>query len=1208
MSMKISFFNNLTNNKLYVVWYEYKHIYKIDFEKIIKIAISTNDTYVFGDLPKQFIGPKLDFFTPWGSNAKTILNSCGIPIERIEVFRVFQGTDPIPDFDPLLEKIYIGSDFLSEVSSQPITGKDNQSISLSEINTTEMGFDDQDMLFYKQLYSRLGRDPTILELMDFSQSNSEHSRHHFFKGKIFIDGKQQLFSLFQKVKQTNTGIAACNSMLAFCDNASAIKNSKTDNVVQHLFATTAANSREYKYSHSRYFPTFTAETHNFPTLLLPFQGATTGVGGRIRDTLAIGRGGLLLAGSAGYCMKNLDVLIRASNGASDYGNKIGEPLVLGFTRIDPAWEKPIMFSGGFGQVCEENLAKYSPEAGDLIVKVGGPAYRIGIGGGAVSSRITTEHTIDTDLAAVQRGDPEMANKMMKFVTRCAKKHARNPIRAIHDQGAGGTANVTKEIIGENHGANIYLNEITRGDPTMTDIELWISEYQEQMTFLLTPEDLPSVTEIAEEENVTLDVIGQINTSGITKVFSASAEDNLNPVFDIPQKEIIDVPRKSYHLSSSQPSDPSNSPSPPKPLVTSSVWCHWKSVLSETSVGSKRFLVNKVDRHVSGLVAQQQCVGPFHTPIADYSLLLNSLFGDTGVAGSIGEKHYPIHESCRMVSMCVGEMLTNLLGVVVSDFHDIKTQANWMWPGKDIHLVRAVDKLSDLMKILEIGIDGGKDSLSMHHKGIDAPGSLVLSSYAPVNDIAIRVTPEFKSANNAIYMLDLSYGKERMGGSVLSRIKNATITELQYPEFESPETFRNIFEKIQYLISAGVIKSIHDRSDGGLFATLAEMCISSGYGCQILPTRITEEYLFNEELGAVIEVDSNRKSMFQTVMEGEFSRGSLYELGKVIRERSLIVGWKIIFLEELQQAWERPSYHADREQTNHECADQEYSKLYSRNTLPPENCMDGEYCPPPKPLPVSRQKFVGIFRTEGSNGENEMAAAFKYAGFRPLDLPLKIIMSDPSILDKLSGIAFVGGFSFMDVFGPGTGAAEIVKHNRNIFDPLLRFYKRKNTFSIGVCNGCQFMVKMNSALKIGLPNVQIKGNTSGRFESRYCYVTIPADNKRVPSPWTDRLKGKTLGVWTAFSTGRFEFQDDDPNNPIHTNTCAMKYHISNSYPENPGNSKAGIAAVVSRNGRHIAMMPHPERTFLKCQVPWHNKGTGKGRDLGPWTLLFSAFAT
>lgn len=1192
-----------------------------------KISVSKLKSIISQDVvpfhvktPNTFVGPKLSYYSSWGSNAKRIITNCDIPIERIEKYRfwVYGEEDDSNSYDPLLEKIYTKETFhqeFEETSSLSASIFDVCYVKISDSNfekvISEMGlcFDEQDIEYYSKLFSKQGREPTNLELIDLSESNCEHSRHHFFKGRITIDGIQMDKSLFDLVKETNRN--SQNSIKAFCDNASVICDSTGKN--SHV----VFQNENGKYSRKEInvFPTFTAETHNFPTLISPFQGAATGVGGRIRDTFAVGRGGIMIAGTAGYCTKNQRVMVEASNGASDYGNKIGEPIILGFARIDPAWEKPVMFTGGFGQIQKQNVEKLSPQPGDFIVKVGGPAFRVGIGGGSASSRTSTNDTKTNDFSAVQRGDPEMGNKLYKFLLRCIELGERNPIISLHDQGAGGTANVTKEIVadGPGCGAQVFLNRITCGDKTLSVIEKWISEYQEQMTMIIrSSEELAIVEQFAKEEHVSLDVIGTVNDSGIMNVYADETDtypfEHNEPVFSLPLKDIVDIPRKNYNFVQEK------NTSQELWVVHSEFKSQqvWKEILSDPSVGSKRFLVNKVDRHVTGKVVQQQCVGPYHTPISDYSLVLHSLYSSEGIAGTIGERHFNIWNSKEMASMVVGEMLTNLGGVVVSCFTDIKCQANWMWPEKSLSLVHAVDELSKTLQILGIGIDGGKDSLSMRHNGIVAPGTLVLSSYTPVPDIREHITPEFKEEGNTIYFIDLAYGNQRLGSSVYYRhfLKSGSEATCEGgseggflpPRFEKQEQFRHIFETIQKAIVKDMVVSIHDRSDGGLFTTIAEMSIASGLGCDITTGKDSEiniPFLFNEELGWIIEVQKEKVADFVRFISCELVDPTIvYEIGFVSEKPLVIIDKMRIPLDRLGQQWEKPSREMEELQTNPICVSEEYDDLYL--DLPPKECIDNlTFSIPP---PVNNPKIVGIFRAQGSNGENEMAAAFDYVGFQTIDLTFDILLKDPNIIDRISGIAFVGGFTYMDVLGAGRGVSETIKYNPKLIHSLKRFYSRDDTFSLGICNGCQFMIHLNEELGIGLPNVYISKNPSGRFESRYTYLRVSQFSK---SKWTEKIVGKTLGVWTAFGEGCLTFNEKDPNGPIETGTDTFYYH-SEEYPYNPGNSTWGLAGVCSRNGRHVAMMPHPERTFLNCQIPWIPNQPKRSLGLGPWSLMFSAF--
>ena len=653
------------------------------------------------------IGVKRNWTSPWETNAMTIFQRMGftgiVGIKKnIRYLKQFA-----PKIDPLTEENY----------SNPFNYTDVSPRIAVPWNSDEAKF----------LARLTGRKPSEFELLDYIQTNSEHSRHHFFKGKLIVDGvelSESLMDMVQKPWRRNPR----NSLKAFCDDASVIQ---CYTAVSSLH--TDIDTKVMTVYNTKWCPTFTAETHNFPTMVAPFEGANTGVGGRIRDTIAVGRGGEMIAGTVGYSVEDnedgIRILINASNGASDYGNKVGEPIIGGFTRVQNGFRKPIMFSGGIGQINSWLVDKITPKKeGLLVCQLGGFAYRVGMGGSQVSSQ--TNVIDDTNLQnAVQRGDPEMESKVIKFIRSCGQFSSQSPILTIHDQGAGGLGNAAKEIV-EPVGANIDLTNIPKGDNSVGALEKWIAEYQENMVFLCEPSNLQLIHQIAKRENVRATIIGQTRNDNRIVVTSnqqtviLNEQDSSAQVMDLPLTPLLHCDQRTYNLQSIKFT----------PVIKPNL--DFKSVLENPTVGSKRFLTNKVDRSVSGLVAQQQCVGPFGTPISNYSLVAQSMFPRqtksglvwSGIASSIGEctlKDTPEN----MVKRCVGEMLTNLMGVYITSIHDIRCSANWMWAKKDALLVEAVKELSDILCQLDIAIDGGKDSLSMTVKDangteIESPRTLV----------------------------------------------------------------------------------------------------------------------------------------------------------------------------------------------------------------------------------------------------------------------------------------------------------------------------------------------------------------------------------------------------------------------------------------------------------------------------------------------------
>ncbi|KKM88326.1 hypothetical protein LCGC14_1259840, partial [marine sediment metagenome] len=1099
-------------------------------------------------------------------NALSILHKCGLTnVARIE--KSYRIIGHKPAFDPMTEEAYPKplESFNVNVEPEPV-----YSVKIEDIprfnSIYNLGWDQDDIQFYSSLFTE--RDPTNVELIDIAQSNSEHSRHNFFSGTHIIDGRQKAETLFQLIKKTL--LPNTNSKLAFCDNASAINGYN----VQEIVPSNVGVSSIYIRRETIYHPTFTAETHNFPTGIAPFPGAATGVGGRIRDTIAIGRGGKITAGTAGYCVASQELLIQASNGASDYGNKIGEPIIQGFTRffdqyigdVRWAWIKPIMFSGGVGIVADRDLKKGTPEEGLAIVRIGGPAYRIGVGGSTASSQHQNQQ--HQNLSAVQRGDPEMGNRVCNVI-RALTEDDRNPIISIHDQGAGGTANVTKEIVYP-IGGIVDIRNITTGDPTLTTVEKWIAEYQEQVTTLIHPRDLPRVWEVATRENVDAVVFGYTSMDGLIRVRDDSGEPvnlDLTKIFKPPKKTYTDRHIVRVCL---------------PPVLPNVDFEHaLYDVFRLESVGSKRFLTNKVDRSVTGLIVQQQCVGPLHTPISDYAMVAHSYFSDTGTATSIGEQPLKSFiDPRRSGQLAVIEMLTNLMWVKISNLKDIKCSVNWMWPaklpGENAAIYDCMQGLSDYMTALGISADGGKDSVSMYTRQnestiIKSPRSVVVSAYVTVPDIHVCITTELKG--NSVLLHIPTDIRDSLGGSALFQAFKHEGGEINV----TPAVYlKKIFMCIQQCISKQLITAGHDISDGGLITCILEMAIAGDLGMTI-ETKTTSEamsYYFSETPGVVIEVPKEKivtvKRYLTKIDIGYVILGETRANRRVIiRNNSECLIDRSIG--ELRGWWEQTSQEYEATQTSAVHATAEWEFL-TKKTFPRWIPVCTQIAN--ETQQIGNQPRVAVLRDEGSNGSREMAAAFSSAGFEVWDITMTDLLTEPRLLDRFRGLAFVGGFTYADVFGAGTGWAAQIKHHPGIAQAFTRFKEREDTFSFGVCNGCQLMSQLG-----WVPSCKFKKNLSKRFESRLSTVRM-TENSSIMLKGLDMT---TFGVWVAHTEGRFVGKV--PTKCIVMQYIDYNYKPTEEYPLNPSGSANGICGICSPDGRHLAMMPHPERCWLTWQMPW-----------------------
>lgn len=1207
------------------------------------------------------LGPRLNFATAFSTNAVSICRACGLgEVLRLELSRRYILPANIEkekeekfireNHDPMTECVYSEplKNFNIETKPQevfvvPLIEKGL--IALRNINKEiGLGMDDWDEHFYYDLFiNYFKRNPTSVECFQLGQANSEHSRHWFFRGKLVIGGEEMPETLFQIVKSTLKANRA-NSIIAFKDNSSAIKGYDIETITPKK---PGVFSR-FKKEKSHYDIIFTAETHNFPTGVAPFPGAETGGGGRIRDVEATGRGALVAAGTAGYCVGNLNIPnynlpwedksfkypanlasplkieIEASNGASDYGNKFGEPIIQGFTRSfgmalpngeRQEWIKPIMFTGGVGQIDSKHLEKKKPKKGMLIVEIGGPSYRIGMGGGAASSMIQGTNAAALDFNAVQRGDAETEQKMNRVIRAAVEMGKNNPIISIHDQGAGGPCNVLTELVAP-QGGRIEVRNIKVGDETLSVLEIWGNESQERNALLIYPDKIDKFKEICERERSSAEILGEVTEDG--RIVLHDEKDDSSPV-DLELSKILgEMPQKTFTDQKIPPV--LKKLELPRNLTIKKAL---ENVLRLTSVGSKNFLVHKVDRSVTGLIARQQCAGPMQLAVSDVSAVAQSHFGFTGAAISIGEQPIKmILDTKAGARMAVGEMLTNIAWAKISALEHIKCSGNWMWaaklPGEGARIYEAASAMRDFMIDLGIAIDGGKDSLSMAAKVGDelvkSPGELVISAYATMPDINKIVTPDIKNPGKSeLWLIDLGNKKCRLGGSALAQAYNQLGDES--PDVDDPKILKRSFSAIQQMIKEGLILAGHDRSDGGLITAVLEMAFSGNCGVKIsckMQTNDTIPHYFNEELGYIVEIETVKRARFLKIIKSQGLEKISFLLGKTQKNSDVQIienGRNILNedMRDLRQVWEETSYRLNRLQKDVKSAEEENKNIYSR-IIP-------KYKLSFKPMPANRRIIekenkpkVAIIREEGSNGDREMASAFFQAGFEPWDITMTDLLEEKANLEAFRGVAFVGGFSYADVFGSAKGWASTIRFSDRLSKMFDGYYKRTDTFSLGVCNGCQLMALLGWVPWQGIGDdlqPRFISNRSQKFESRWATVRI------IPSP-SIMFKGmekSVLGIWVAHGEGRLSFPDKKIlKSVVDKKLAPMVYTDDNGdatekYPFNPNGSALGITSLCSPDGRHLAMMPHPERVFLKWQWSWMPEKWKKELKASPWIKMF-----
>lgn len=1176
-----------------------------------------------------FVGPRKEMITPWSTNAVEICQNMGLDgIVRIEEFKKV-ASDAQPTYDPMLQRVYDGlkaSDFKADAKPADIVYIDD----IEKYNESEgLALSADEIQYLKDLSGRLGRPLTDSEVFGFSQVNSEHCRHKIFNGTFIIDGKEQDSSLFKMIKKTSqenpNGLVS-----AYKDNVAFVKGPRIDQ-----FYPTNPDRPDY-FAERRIDTVISlkAETHNFPTTVEPFNGAATGTGGEIRDRLGGGRASLPLIGTAVYMtsyprlegakkwelMMNprvwlyqtpAEILIKASNGASDFGNKFGQPLICGSlltfehteSGIDYGYDKVIMLAGGVGYADRKDAIKGTPKPGQKVVVAGGDNYRIGMGGGAVSSVNTGSYDNSIELNAVQRANPEM-QKRVSNVIRALAESEHNPIVSIHDHGAGGHLNALSELV-EETGGHIDIDKLPIGDPTLSDKEIVGNESQERMGFVINAEDIPLVERIAERERAPLYVVGEITGD---HRFTFSRANGTKPI----DLEMADMFGNS-----------------PKTVMTdkvvdrkfedgkteaSQLGKYLNDVLSLEAVACKDWLTNKVDRSVTGRIARQQCQGEIQLPLSDCGVVALDYHGKSGIATSIG--HAPqaaLADSKAGSVLSIAESLTNIVGAqLAKGLKSVSLSANWMWPcrneGFDASLYAAVKACSDFAIALGINIPTGKDSLSMTQKynngtKVLAPGTVIISAAGEVSNIRRTVSPVVaNTSNSTLYYIDFSSDELSLGGSALFQTMGKVGNRV--PTVKDAEKFRTAFDAVQKLVRGRKLLAMHDVSAGGLIVTLLEMTFANTNGGLKVYTDGLRAYgendlvkiLFAENPAVVIQVaDTAKESVEKTFDEAGLK---YFPVACPTKERVLQLthgDQEYLFgIDTLRDTWYRPSYMLDKLQSGEECAEARYVNYKNqplRYAIAKE--FNGKLEGRPEPTNGKRAR-AAIIREKGVNGDREMAYSLFLAGFDVKDVHLSDLMSGRETLEDVNMIVFCGGFSNSDVLGSAKGWAAGIKWNEKARTAIDNFYKRPDTLSLGICNGCQLMIELGL---IGTTDskgnkIRMEHNKSHKFESSFLGLTIPA-NKSV---MLRDLAGMKLGIWVAHGEGRFMLPGKLTDHNI-----AARYSY-NAYPANPNGSAGAVAAVCSDDGRHLAMMPHLERAIFPWQCAYYPRSR-RNDDVTPWYAAF-----
>lgn len=1179
-----------------------------------------------------FIGPRKEMITPWSTNAVEISQNMGIDgIARIEEFTKVASLDGAT-YDPMLQRVYCplkASEFEVTATPAEIVYIDD----ISSYNAQEgLALSKEEEAYLRSLSERLGRPLTDSEVFGFSQVNSEHCRHKIFGGTFVIDGEEMPSSLFNLIKKTSkenpNGLVS-----AYKDNVAFVKGPK----IRQFYPINPDSPDFFEERDVNTVISLKAETHNFPTTVEPFNGAATGTGGEIRDRLGGGRASLPLAGTAVYmtsyprldahkrwelaCNPRVwlyqtpaEILIKASNGASDFGNKFGQPLICGsvltFEHDENGrlygYDKVIMLAGGVGYADSKDALKGEPEAGQKVVVSGGDNYRIGMGGGAVSSVNTGQYGNSIELNAVQRANPEM-QKRVSNVIRAMAESEHNPIVSIHDHGAGGHLNALSELV-ETTGGRIDMDSLPVGDPTLSAKEIIGNESQERMGFVINAKDIPFVERVAQRERAPMYIVGE--TTGDHR-FVFRRNDGVCPI-DLEMSDMFGSSPKTVMTDHTVERN-YKMPEYEEDKISE----YLVDVLSLEAVGCKDWLTNKVDRSVTGRIARQQCQGELQLPLSDCGVVALDYHGKSGIATSIG--HAPqvaLADSAAGSVISIAESLTNICGAqLAKGLKSVSLSANWMWPcrneGEDAALYRAVKACSDFAIALGINIPTGKDSLSMTQKYSDgtkvlAPGTVIISAAGEVSNVRRTVSPVMvnKAGTTFIY-IDFSSDSLKLGGSAFAQVLSAVGDEV--PTVKDPSRFVKAFEAVQTLVKRRKLLALHDISAGGLITALLEMTFANTKGG--LKINLDEfaghgqpdlvKILFAENPAVVVQVDDSAlESVLDILSEGGVS---CLKLGKPVGSRTLEVAigekTETFDIDAMRKVWYTPSYRLDCLQSGPDCA---YERFCNFGSQPVKYSFPSSFKGSFEALGVDENRSTrsgvkaAIIREKGVNGDREMAYSLHLAGFDVKDVHMTDLMSGREDLSDVQMIVFCGGFSNSDVLGSAKGWASGFRWNEKARKALSDFYARPDTLSLGICNGCQLMIELGliGSNNPGDKPVRMLHNRSHKFESNYVGLTVPANE----SVMFGNLSGMRTGIWVAHGEGRFDL----PGGVSHYNVVAR--YSYKEYPGNPNGSVGAVAGICSSDGRHLAMMPHLERAIFPWQCGYYPRAR-RNDDATPWLKAF-----
>jgi phosphoribosylformylglycinamidine synthase len=1189
-----------------------------------------------------WIAPRVGTQSPWSSKATDILHNTGFgAIERIERARVVRiaGAKDVRALagalhDRMTESVFFESAEELEALYAPREQKGLGHIDVLGLGAAAIAAADRalglslapdEIEYLVAEFTRLERNPTDVELYMFAQANSEHCRHKIFNASWTVDGVKQPRSLFQMIRNTNE-VSGEGVLSAYRDNAAVIRGGRGGRFFPEPKGAT------YKYHEEDIHILLKVETHNHPTAISPWPGAATGSGGEIRDEGATGRGAKPKAGLCGFTVSNLnlpqapqpwerangrpahiasplDIMIEGPLGAAAYNDEFGRPALCGYFRTYEqasegtvfGYHKPIMLAGGLGNIRAEHVEKGAMKAGYALVALGGPAMLIGLGGGAASSSVGSGNT-DLDFASVQRDNAEMERRAQEVIDRCWQRGEENPIAFIHDVGAGGLSNAFPELIKDGGcGGTFDLNAIPRGEAGLSPLEAWCNEAQERYVLAIAPENLIAFEEICERERCPFAVVGVAEEKPhLTLSDGASSE---GKAIDLPLQVLFGKPPKMERAFTR-----TKITAAPLDFAGVTIVDAVERLLRLPAIASKSFLITIGDRSITGMVVQDQMVGPWQVPVADCAVTLGAYESHWGEAMAVGERTpLAVIAAAASARMAVGEVITNMAGAAIGKLGAIKLSANWMAAAgegqEDQKLFDAVHAVGmEFCPALGISIPVGKDSMSMKTKwsedgeamAVVSPLSLVVSGFAPVSDVRKTLTPELKAGDTALILIDLGEGRNRLGGSCLAQVYGQVGDET--PDAPAAEMMKAFFDAMQELNREGKLLAYHDRSDGGLFVTLVEMAFAGRMGLEIaLPVAGLPE-LFNEELGAVVQVATEDVSPVLERLEAGGVAAQVVGRGAHDDEIVIRSSGEVAYRNTrtaLQTMWTETSFHIQSLRDNPACAEQEFSLLedVERPGLSVSVPFDlGERVS--APFVHTARPRLAVLREQGVNGQVEMAAAFDRAGFAAVDVHMSDLLAGRVELSEFRGLAACGGFSYGDVLGAGSGWAKTILFNERLKEMFTEFFERSDSFALGVCNGCQMMAQLREMIPGAASWPHFGRNLSARFEARVCMVEIQDS----PSLFFDGMAGARVPIVVAHGEGHVS--GVAPEALVGLRYIDTYGKATEQYPLNPSGSVQGIAGLSSADGRALIVMPHPERVFLGVQHTWT-----RGLKDSPWQRMF-----